>query len=248
MKTEVSGLVIKEVELSNGNRLLNILTRDLGIITAIVNNSSSRKNVKFLSIHILMYCRFILFKRKEYYTVDEFDILNIFWQIKDDLKSLAVCQYFCELCISLSPDTTVSGDFLKLFLNSVFYISKKIKDLKLIKIIFEIKSLSLCGYMPNLICCYKCGRYETDDMFFLIDSGKIVCKNCRTNSLRNELFARVTKGMLYALRHIIYSPIEKNFSFKLSENALKSLSKLSEDYVKYHLDTNFKSLEFYNRL
>ena len=247
MKTEIKGIVIKEVELSNGGRLLNILTGRLGVITAIANNVSVRKNNKFSSIHALVYCRFVLFKRKDFYSVDDFDVLDIFWDMKNNLESLAICQYFCELCLNLSPDSTVSEDFLKLFLNSVFYISKNIKDIKLVKIIFEMKSLSLCGYMPDLVCCARCGKYETDNMYFLINSGKIICNNCWVGSYK-ESFLKVTKGMVYALRHIIYSPIEKIFSFELSDNALKTLSELSEDYVKYHLDANFKSLEFYNRL
>lgn len=244
---EANGIIVKEVELSTGKRLINILTDDFGLITAIINCGRLGKSGKFSSLHVLMYCRFVLFKRKDYYHVDEFDILNVFWGIKDDLKSLAVCQYFCELCMSLNPENTVSKDFLKLFLNSVFYISKRTKDLKLIKIIFEMKALSLCGYMPNLIGCCRCGEYNNDTMLFLIDSGTIVCGNCCQN-LNINLSVKVTKGMVYALRHVVYSTIEKVFSFELSDNALKVLSELSESYMKYHLDTNFKSLEFYNRL
>lgn len=247
MKIELNGLVIKEIELSNGNRLIRILTGKFGIITAIIKLNSLRKNNKFSSIRVLMYCRFVLFKQKDYYNIDEFDILNVFWGVKDDLKSLALCQYFCELCINLSPDNAASEDFLKLILNSIFYISKKIKYLKLVKLVFEIKSLSLCGYMPDLICCYKCSKYETDAMLFLVDRGKIICNNCYSSS-NNESTIEITKGMLHALRHIIYSPIEKIFSFELSDKALKIISNLAENYVKYHLDGSFKSLEFYNRL
>ena len=247
MKIEVKGIVIKEVELNNGNRLIHILTDQLGVVTAILNNISFRKSNKFSSIHVLAYCKFMLFKRKEYYYVDEFEVLSIFWETKDDLKILAVCQYFCELCLILSPESTVSGEFLKVFLNSVFFISKKIKDLRLIKIIFEMKSLSLCGYMPNLICCYKFKKYDSVVMIFLIDSGKIICDDCWSNS-NNEQYIQVNKGMLRALRHIIYSPVEKIFSFELSNDALGILSELSENYTIYHLGTNFKSLEFYKRL
>ena len=244
---EVNGIIIKAVELSTGKRLLQVLTDDLGIITAIAGRGNLGKTNKFSVLHVLMYCRFVLFKNKEYYNVDEFDILNIFWGIKDDLKSLAICQYFCELCVNLRPESTVSKDFLKLFLNSVFYISKNIKNLKLIKIIFEMKALSLCGYMPNLIYCCKCGKYDANSMAFSIDSGKIICDDCF--SVESGMYAvHITRGVLYALRHIIYSPLEKIFSFELSDNALKILSNLSEKYAKYHLDTNFKSLEVYNRL
>lgn len=247
VKIEVNGIVIREVELGNGSRLIDILTGNSGVITAIINNISSRKNNRFASIHALMYCKFVLFKKKEYYSVDEFDILNIFWEVKNDLKSLAICQYFCELCMVLSPEDTVSCGFLRLFLNSVFYVSKKIKNVELIKTIFEMKALSLCGYMPNLVCCCKCGKYDAENMLFSTNSGKIICENCY--HVQNGMYAvRITKGMLYALRHIIYSPMEKIFSFEISDNALKVLSKLSENYTKYHLDTNFKSLEFYNRL
>lgn len=247
MKTEVNGIVIKEVELSTGSRLVHILTAEFGVITAIIKSGHLKSANKFSSIHVLMYCRFVLFKRKEYYHVDEFEILNVFWEIKDDLKSLAICQYFCELCIALDPETAVSADFLRLFLNSVYYISKKIKKLELIKLIFEMKSLSLCGYMPNLICCPKCGEYDSDSMFFLLNGGKIICDRCYSESI-DASSVKLTKGMLYALRHVIYSPIEKIFSFEVSDDALKILSKLSENYVEYHLDTNFKSLDFYKRL
>lgn len=247
MKTEINGIIIKEVDLSNGNRLLHILTGRLGIITAITKPGTFKKNNKFSSIHVLMYCRFVLFKRKEYYHIDEFDILNVFWEIKDNLKSLSICQYFCELCMVLSPDKSVSEDFLKLFLNSIFCISKNVKDIRLIKIVFEMKSLSLCGYMPDLVCCCKCGKYNSGDMIFLLDEGKIICDNCCLNSNYISKYM-ITKGMLYALRHVIYSPIEKIFSFELSDKATKVLSKLSEIYTEYHLDTNFKSLEFYHKL
>lgn len=247
MKTEVNGLIIKEVELSSGSRLLYILAEHLGIITAIIKGSSLKRKNRLSSVHVLMYCRFVVFKRNDYYHIDDFEILNIFWEIKNNLETLAVCQYFCELCDVLSPDSVVSKDFLKLFLNSIFYISKGTKDLKLIKIIFEMKSLSLCGYMPNLVCCCKCGKYDTDSMQFLLDDGKIVCDECCIDS-KYTLKISVTRGMIYALRHILYSPIEKIFSFELSEKALNVLSSLSENYVKYHLDTNFKSLDFYNRL
>lgn len=247
VKTEINGIVIKEVELSNGNRLFHVLTGQLGIITAIAKSGSFKKNNKFSSIHVLMYCRFVLFKRKEYYHIDEFDILNVFWEIKDDLKLLAICQYFCELCITLSPDSSVSEDFLKLFLNSIFCISKSIKDIRLIKMVFEMKSMSLCGYMPDLVCCCKCGKYDSNVMSFLLYDGKIICNNCYSDS-KYVLKVQITKGMLYALRHIVYSSIEKIFSFELSDKAIKVLSDLSENYVKYHLDTDFKSLEFYNCL
>lgn len=246
MKTEVKGVVIREIKLSNDDRLIKILTENAGIVTAIVKESRKRKNDYSSLIRVLSYCVFELFEGKNYYVVDSAEVLDIFWSIKDDLKCFAVSQYFCELCLALSPESSNSQDFLKLFLNSVFCISKKIKDIELVKIIFEMRALTLCGYMPDLVCCRKCHKYESDVMYFLLEQSKIICSDCLSEPISSAI--KISQGMLYALRYIVYSPIEKVFSFKLSDKAKDVLSKLSEKYVLYHLGSGFKSLEFYNSL
>lgn len=51
-------------------------------------------------------------------------------------------------------------------------------------------------------------------------------------------------GVLTAMRHIIYSEFEKIFSFNLSEENIKNLSKTTEKYILYTLNRRFKTLEF----
>lgn len=247
MKIEVKGVVVKEIKLSNDDRLVKILTENMGIVTAIIKESKRRRNDRISLVRVLSYCVFELFEGKSCYVVDSAEVLDVFWSIKDDLKYFAVAQYFCELCIALSPEPSNSQDFLKLFLNSVFYISKNAKDIKLIKLIFEMRALTLCGYMPDIVCCCRCHEYESDKMHFLFKQGKIMCLNCFKEVGCAES-VEISKGMVYALRHIVYSPMKKLFAFKLSDKAVEILSTLSEKYVMYHLDVNFKSLEFYNSL
>lgn len=248
VKVVVKGIVIKEVSLYSGDKLINILTEEYGIITAFVRHQHSLKKNKVFTVRAFAYCNFVLFSGKSGYTVDEIEVIDLFWNIKNDIRFLAISQYFCEICLALSPEKEHSGDFLKLLLNSIFYISSEKKEIKFIKTIFEMRACSLCGYMPNLICCHKCGTYESEIMYFFLSDANILCEKCAKYDNNNIDEKKLTKGMLAALRHIVYSDFKKLFSFDLSADALETISDLSEKYVRYYVKSDFKTLEIYKEI
>ena len=246
MKVSIKGVVVKEVNYGESDKILTVLTAEGGVISVIAKRCRNLKNKSGASPQLLSYCSFLLYESKRGYIVNDCEVLEVFWGVINDLKCLALAQYFCELTLVLSPESPNSEDFLKLFLNCIFYLSNKNKDMLLIKSIFEMRSMSLCGYIPNLAYCNKCKKYNPEKIKFYINRGIIVCGDC---SKKYFIGGRdIAPGVLLALRHIIYSENEKLFSFKISDESLKTLSLVSEKYVAYHLDTEFKSLNFYKSL
>ena len=248
VKMNVRGIVVKETRLVNGNMVVSILTQTEGIISAFVRDSNKSKSSKTSLVQMFAYCDFTLFLGKSGYVIDEVEIIELFWDIKNDISVLTISQYFCELALALSPEKECSEDFLKLFLNSIFYLSKGRKDVEFIKLIFEMHSCALCGYMPNLVCCDECKKYEDENMYFNISSANILCENCADVCDNSFYQIKLTRGMVAALRHIVYSPVEKLFSFSLSDEALDILSDVSEKYIEYYVKPNFKTLEIYKKL
>ena len=51
------------------------------------------------------------------------------------------------------------------------------------------------------------------------------------------------ESTLYALQYIVESPVEKLFTFTVSESVLSQLKVLSEMYCRKAFDREFKSLE-----
>ncbi len=58
----------------------------------------------------------------------------------------------------------------------------------------------------------------------------------------------VPPAVLAAMRHIIYCPFEKLFSFSLPAGALGLLGAVTERYLLYHMQKKPKSLEVYHSL
>lgn len=49
----------------------------------------------------------------------------------------------------------------------------------MIKSIVEMKMISLAGYMPDVVCCQKCGKYEDDLVYFSFELGSFYCGCCK---------------------------------------------------------------------
>ena len=247
MQVEMTGIVISETDLSENDKLVKILTCEKGIISAIARRSKVYRNRQGGMLQLFAYCKFTLYLGKRGYILNDSEIKELFFELRSNLKSLSLAQYFCQLCIALKPDEEASKEFLRVFLNSLFYLSKQKMSGALIKSIFEIRACSLCGYMPCLESCAKCGAYEGDNMYFLVKDGKLFCEGCLSKEKRNSSFL-LSSPLLYCLRYIIYSPIVKLFKFSVSSSTAERLSFLAEMYVKLHVSDSFKSLKFYKSI
>lgn len=247
MKINLNGIIIREADAGENCKTVKILTAEKGVISAIAKNCSNLKSRYTAIVQLFAYCEFSLYVGKKGYIIDESEVLELFWGIRKNLNSLAAAQYFCELCLTLSPEENNAHDFLRLFLNSLYFLSNKNKDELLLKAVYEMRACSVCGYMPDLVGCHRCKCYKSPGMKFMVEKGKLVCQKC---SLPEESAGAytLTAGLLSALRHIVYSPVEKLFSFNISKETESALSDICEKYIYAHVGTDFKSLKFYKSI
>ena len=106
--------------------------------------------------------------------------------------------------------------------------------------------LSISGYMPDLVGCAGCGRYEAERMFFRINRGEIYCQDCYLN--KGSPAVGLSPGALTGMRHIIYSDFEKVFSFRLTGAPLRELCEAAEAYAVSVLQKRLGTLDFYRSL
>lgn len=246
MKFFTNGLIIKKQKYKEKDRIVTILTGGNGVIRAFARSAEDIKNPKCASTDILCYSRLTLSEGKDAYHINEAKILEQFPNLRMSPDNVALAQYFCELCLTLCPKESNAENYLKLILNSLYLLSNNKKKPLLIKTCFELKMMSLCGYMPDLIMCKECGAYETQIMYFVPKNGTIVCEQCAHEFEIKGIPLSVSA--ITAMRHILFSETQKLFSFDLSEDSLEALNKATESYVEYMTDKKYKTLDFYKAL
>ena len=120
---------------------------------------------------------------------------------------------------------------------------KGTKPLVQIKAVFELRALSISGYMPNILACANCGTYETPVMYFDVDGGCIYCEHCPKAGA-----VAVPKTVMTAVRYICLTEPGRIFGFALSPEQMALLGRVTEQYTLRRLDRRFTTLEFYKSL
>lgn len=238
-------LVIKEMNVGESDRLVTLFTRDYGIIRAFAAGAKSIKSKKGAATSLLTYSSFTILKKKDTYKIYEAAPIRLFFGAGSEIEVLSLAQYFCELCYVLVSSGVPDGEFLRLILNSLHFLTKEKRFPPLIKAITELRAAALSGFMPDLVACSGCGKFEDDIMYFDISGGRLLCHDCK-----GELsgLTPLDRTMLSAMRHIVYSEFPRLYSFTVPENSAKRLSEITGKYITVQTDHRFAALDFYNSI
>lgn len=246
MQLQTQGLIIKEQTIGESDRLVTVLTRDEGVVRAFARKAKNLKDSKNAATQLLCYSRLNIYKGREKYIINEAFPIEVFFDLRKNVSSLALAQYFCELSAELAPEGVDSSEFLRIVLNALHFLCSGKRPELLIKAVVEMRMLTFSGYMPDLIGCSNCGRYEAEPMYFLINKGKIYCENCFVRT--DQAYARLGAGSLKAMRHIVFSDFAKLFSFSLADGAQRELAVACEAYILSVLQHKLGTLDFYHSM
>lgn len=237
-------LVIKEMNVGESDRLVTLFTRDFGIIKAFAAGAKTIKSKKGAATSLLTYSSFTILKKKDTYRIYEASPIACFFSYGCDITELSVSQYFCELAYEFGEEGKPNNELLRLILNSLHFINIEKKNPLLIKAITELRAAVISGYSPNLIACENCGEFEADVMYFNLSDGSLACGECKAEGN----FTAISRTVLSAMRHIVYSEFSKLYAFEIPEESVKLLSRVTEDYITTQTDYRFSTLDFFHSI
>ncbi|MCL2512839.1 MAG: DNA repair protein RecO [Oscillospiraceae bacterium] len=241
---ETDGIVLKSEKFSEADRLVTFLTREKGLVRAFANGALRPKSKLHAGVGNFCYGHFSFARAKENTHVKEAVPSEIFYKLRDNLEKLTAAQYFCELAEEAAPENENAEDLLRLLLNTLHFLSGGLRLVTVLKPICEFRTLSLSGYMPNLVGCDACGAFESPAMRFDAVTGLLYCDKCRTPNRTEELpLAAVT-----AMRHIIYSELKPMFDLNIDAETAAVLNAVSEKYLLNMTKRRFGTLDFYRTL
>lgn len=244
MRTNTEGLILKEQNIREKDKLVYVLTKHMGLVRAFVHGAKNFKNKKNNATAMFCYSKISMHQSGDAYVIDEAEPIETFFRLGTDIEKLSLAQYFSELCLTLVQEGEQSEEYLRLMLNSLHFLAKGGRAPEQIKSITELRLMCIAGYMPNLIACHRCGEYETNTMYFDVEQGLLYCENC----VSANVLLPLEIGLIRAMRHIAFSDFEKIYNFSMTDEALADLSFITERYILSRLQRNFNTLDFYKEI
>ena len=240
------GLVLRETETRESDKILTVLTAEAGKIPVIARGARRKNSRLAAAAQFLAYSELTLYQQNNWYILDEGSTLELFEGLRRDVELLALGAYFAELTEAVAQEGTEAGELLSLLLNALYAVSTLQKPPLLVKTAFEWRLLALAGFEPLAEGCAICGREQPREPMLDVVQGQLHCKACKqgTGGLSMPLCA----GSLAALRHILYQPARRLYAFTLQPPALQRLSQAAEAFCAAQLERGFRTLDFYKSL
>lgn len=245
MYLTVQAVVLRVVDYNDRDSLLTLLTQKHGKLTAKARGLRRKNNPLIAPCQLLAYGEFVLFEYRGQYTINEAKTIELFRPLREDLTKLSLGTYFAQVSELISQEDTPNPELQSLLLNSLYVLSANKCSEEQAKSVFELRSVCLAGYTPDLFGCHSCGNQQPER--FDISAGVLECANCR-DSQSSGIRLPVNPGILEAMRFICLCSPKKLFSFRMSETAIKQLSSISEAYLSTQFERGFPALDFYKSL
>ena len=256
----VSGMVVRNTNYAERDRILSLYTEELGLITVIANGSRSIKSRSLVATEMFCYSRFVLDKRKELYVLREVELIESFFALRTDIEKVALAGYVCEVVEHVGTENMPEPDLLRLSLNTLYALANDKSSKEQIKGAFEMRAAAILGFMPELSRCVDCGE-EGHGVALDVMNGVVRCEDCRRAmedapiSLTEDalmhptILCLLTDSARAALFYVIRCPLAKILSFRLEgKEDRDSFSYAAETYLLNHLERSFKSLDFYKSM
>jgi len=239
------GLVLREVLYRDSDKMLTILTKDRGKISASCPGARSRQGSMRAGTQLLSYSTFTLYESRGRYSVNAAEPVELFVGLRKDILSLSLASYMAEVLEAIADEEDPAPELLTTGLNCLYALSVRKKPRDLIKAVFEMRVMMLAGYAPDVSQCSVCGEGELEDPVFNVKTGSISCADCAKGE---PGVVQLCDRSLMALRYILTAEPKRVLSFSLEEQPLTLLSRAAELYLQSQLEREFSTLGFYKSL
>lgn len=249
----VTGMVISSQNIGETDRRIVLLTRERGKISAFARGAVKPKNPLVSATQLFTYGIFHVYTGRDSYTVTGAEVSKHFDFVRKSLDKYYYASYMCELARYYTRENLDAGDELLLLYRAFQALMSDALDDRLTRYIYEWRLLLINGEMPDVFRCRKCG--SENPIYFSVPKQCMLCENCapvgdglKSGGDRPGIGGDGPKRLLpsvhHALKYIAASPLDKLFSFKVSEEAYAQLKDITDRYMAAHRQYNFNSLAF----
>ena len=237
----VQGVVLSAMPVGEYDRRVVLLTRECGKISAFAKGAR-RQNSPFMAVTIpFVFGTFHLYAGKTSYNLQHVNVSHQFSNLSTVQPGVYYGYYFLELADYFGREGTDEKEMMNLLYVTVKAILNPAIDDRLVRCIYELRTMAEQGMSPQLQECVSCGETCPDnDVLISQEAHGILCRKC---AFSHPDAYRISASALYTMRYIVSAPLGKLYGFRVTEEVLRELERYIHTYVDRNTDRRFKTLD-----
>ena len=235
---ELQGIILSVMPVGEADRRILLLTKELGRVSAFARGARRPTSPLCGVTRPFSFGVFTLQQGRSAYTVSKAAISEYFEDLAQDVGKAACAFSFCELAGYFARENADESASLRLLYTALRALRADRMKKRLIQAAYECRMLSENGLMPAFSHCARCGK-PLESGFFSPALMQPLCRDCAPEGSPYPM----QKSTVYALEFIRTSPVNRLFSFDLSDQVLSELLQVSEILLKSAVDRELPARE-----
>ncbi len=237
---QVQGMVISCSPVGEYDKRMVLLTRERGKISAFARGARRVNSPFMAAANPFVFGTFTLYEGRNGYYLEQVLVTHQFVNLAAMQPGVYYGYYFLEVADYFGSEEMDETGMLNLLFVSVKALLNPRLDHRLVRCVFELRTMADQGLCPELFHCVSCGKDPGESpLFFSQEAHGILCESC-VSSFPDA--RKISRGTLQAMRHMVTAPLGRLFAFNVSEQILEELEGVIHPYMEKNTDRPFKSL------
>ena len=197
----VQGVVISAMPVGEYDKRIVLLTRERGKISAFAKGARRLNSPFMAAADPFVFGNFTLYEGRTSYNLNQVSVTHHFVELATMQPGVYYGYYFLELADYFGREGTDEKEMMNLLYVTVKALMNHQLDDRLIRCIYELRTMVEQGLCPQLFQCTGCEKEisDSEDCFFSQEMHGILCISC---ALGKRDARRISPSALYAMRYI----------------------------------------------
>ncbi len=246
-KTEA--IILNSYDFGESDRIIAFYTPGHGKIKGIAKGARRSRKRFVGNLDVLSHVTLIFFRteKSELVRVEDAALIEGFPGLKSDIDRLSQACYLLELVSEMTREGQVMPRVFEILLDFIRMLDSG-HDPGVIIRFFEIKLLSILGYLPYLEGCVVCKEAfdgQAVKLFFSSEKGGAVCGRCSAGQSGLINMTAGTAKLLSAAEKLDGGKLAR---LKPSAAFLDESERLLDDFIKHQIGRELKTKKFLSKL
>lgn len=221
------GVVLRVKNRNEADRLLTVLSPDLGRIMVLSRGCRKPKS-RFLAFsQLFCYGDLILQPYREIYILNQADVKNSFYDIRNDMDRLTCATYIANLTEKVATTGEDDSPLFALLLHGLSYLSYGEQNPLETTLIYELKLMELIGYKPDVTLSPISDGLAGGIKYEVLDEG-----------------ITIHRETAEIIREVLGLDLNQTQKISMSEKTRQELNKVLPKYIQQKMDIKIPSRSF----
>ncbi|PIU23385.1 MAG: DNA repair protein RecO [Chloroflexi bacterium CG08_land_8_20_14_0_20_45_12] len=242
---QTQAIILKQIKLGEFDKLLAIYTPEFGKLQALAKGACRPGSKLGGNVEPLTHSLLFLARGRKLDIITQSQTIDGFLGLKSDLWRLSYGFYILELIDLFTMENSVNRPLFDLLLETLHRLNEADND-QIILRYFEFNLLCHLGYRPQLKRCVICNSYlKAQANSFSCRQGGVLCPLCAQKETAAHPLSVDALKVLRLWESCDYTMAVR---VKLKPELSWELRQVLQDYIKYHLQQEVKSMRWLEEL